>query len=135
MAVRPVRIYGDPVLRQRTREVTTFDESLRQLIADMFDTMQVYNGVGLAANQIGVGQRVLVVDVPIDDEQRERFALVNPVLSHPAGGETGLRLYDGVRQRGRGGFARRRAKISRRAAARRVMRNPARCRQIVLTHG
>jgi peptide deformylase len=89
MAVRSVRIYGDPVLRQRTREVTTFDESLRQLIADMYDTMKVYNGVGLAANQIGVSQRVLVVDVPIDDELHERFALVNPVLSHPAGGETG----------------------------------------------
>ena len=89
MAVRPIRIYGDPVLRQRTREVTTFDDSLRQLIADMFDTMKVYNGVGLAANQIGVSQRVLVVDVPVDDEQHERFALVNPVLRDPAGGETG----------------------------------------------
>ena len=86
MAVRPVRIYGDPVLRQRTREVTTFDESLRQLIADMYDTMKVYNGVGLAANQIGVSQRVLVVDVPIDDERHDRFALVNPVLS-PVGKE------------------------------------------------
>lgn len=89
MAVRPIRIYGDPVLRQRTKEVTTFDESLRQLIADMFETMKVYNGVGLAANQIGVGQRVLVVDVPVDEERHERFALVNPVLSDPAGGETG----------------------------------------------
>ena len=89
MAVRPVRIYGDPVLRTRTREVTEFDESLRQLVGDMYDTMKIYNGVGLAANQIGVGQRVLVVDVPIDDDTRERFALVNPVLSAPAGAETG----------------------------------------------
>lgn len=89
MAVRPVRIYGDPVLRARTREVTDFDDSLRQLITDMYDTMKVYNGVGLAANQVGVGQRVLVVDVPIDDERRDRFALVNPVLSDPVGAETG----------------------------------------------
>src|SRR5580765_3248607 len=89
MAARSVRIYGDPVLRTRTREITTFDDSLRQLVADMFDTMKLYNGVGLAANQIGVTQRVLVVDVPVDDDLRERFALVNPVLSDPAGAETG----------------------------------------------
>jgi peptide deformylase len=89
MAVRPIRIYGDPVLRTRTRDITTFDDSLRLLIADMYDTMKAYNGIGLAANQIGFDQRVLVVDVPIDDDTRERFALVNPVLSDPAGAETG----------------------------------------------
>src|SRR5262249_21766048 len=48
-----------------------------------------YNGVGLAANQVGVAQRVLVVDVPIDDDHRERHTLVNPVLSEPSGNETG----------------------------------------------
>ena len=89
MPVRPVRIYGDPVLRTRAAEVTEFDESLRALVADMFETMHVYNGVGLAANQVGVAQRVLVVDVPLDDDRRERHALVNPVLSDPVGGETG----------------------------------------------
>jgi peptide deformylase len=89
VAVRPVRIYGDPVLRERAREVTGFDDSLRTLVADMFDTMHAYNGVGLAANQVGVAQRVLVVDVPVDEERHERHTLVNPVLSELSGSETG----------------------------------------------
>jgi len=89
VTVRPVRVYGDPVLRERAREVTEFDDSLRALVADMFETMHAYNGVGLAANQVGVAQRVLVVDVPIDDDHRERHTLVNPVLSEPSGNETG----------------------------------------------
>lgn len=89
MAVRAVRVYGDPVLRERAREVTEFDDSLRTLAADMEDTMHAYNGVGLAANQVGVAQRILVVDVPVDDERRERHTLVNPVLSELSGSETG----------------------------------------------
>ena len=81
MAIRPVRIWGDPVLRERARDVTGSDDSLLQLVADLFDTMQAYNGVGLAANQIGVAQRVLVLDAPLEDDRREQRALVNPVLS------------------------------------------------------
>jgi peptide deformylase len=89
VTVRAVRIYGDPVLRARAREVTDFDDALRALAADMHETMHVYNGVGLAANQVGVAQRVLVVDVPVDDEHRERHTLVNPVLSELSGSEVG----------------------------------------------
>jgi peptide deformylase len=99
MAVRPVRIYGDPVLRQRAREVTEFDDSLRQLVADMEQTMHAYNGVGLAANQVGVAQRVLVVDVPIDDETHARYVLVNPQLSDRTGtvdGEEGCLSIPGI---------------------------------------
>jgi peptide deformylase len=58
MTHRPVRIYGDPVLRQRSAEVTAFDEELRRLVEDMRETMHLYRGVGLAANQVGVAQRV-----------------------------------------------------------------------------
>lgn len=89
MAIRPVRIYGDPVLREKSRPIPGFDDSLRELVADMYQTMAAYNGVGLAANQVGVAQRVLVIDLPIDDETRVRFALVNPELSERAGNETG----------------------------------------------
>jgi peptide deformylase len=80
--ILPVRIYGDPVLRQRAAEVRTFDDALRRLIADLRETMHAYQGVGLAATQVGVLQRVLVVDVPLDDEARTRaaYALVNPVI-------------------------------------------------------
>jgi peptide deformylase len=89
MPVRPVRIYGDPVLRQKAREVGGADDTLRALVADMRDTMHAYSGVGLAANQVGVLQRVLVVDVPLDEEHRARYAIVNPVVALRSGSETG----------------------------------------------
>jgi peptide deformylase len=85
--VRPVRIYGDPVLREKAREVRDFDDTLRALVADLYDTMAAYSGVGLAANQVGVGQRVFVVDVPLEDGAHDRFAVVNPVLDQRRGKE------------------------------------------------
>jgi peptide deformylase len=88
MAVRPIRIYGDPVLRQKAADVTAFDESLRGLVADLYDTMKAYRGVGLAAPQVGVAQRVFVVDVPVQDEPNRRFAVVNPELDLRSGKET-----------------------------------------------
>lgn len=60
MAIFPVRLFGDPVLRQRASEVGVVDDSVRKLMQDMRDTMQDAPGVGLAANQIGVLRRVLV---------------------------------------------------------------------------
>lgn len=89
MSVRPVRIYGDPVLRERAREVTSVDDTLRQLIADMRETMHAYGGVGLAANQVGVAQRLLVVDVPVEEHVRARHALINPVVKGRSGSVTG----------------------------------------------
>lgn len=89
MALLPVRIFGDPVLRQKAQAVTEFDDALRAFVSDMRDTMKAYEGVGLAANQVGVARRVLVVDVPIDDERRARHVLVNPVIGARSGSETG----------------------------------------------
>src|SRR5262249_41745454 len=57
----------------------------RALVADLYDTMQAYQGVGLAANQVGVAERVFVVDVPREDGAHDRFAVVNPVLSERKG--------------------------------------------------
>jgi len=85
VSVRPIRIFGDPVLRERARDVRDFDDTLRALVADLYDTMGAYNGVGLAANQVGVAQRVFVVDVPHEDGSRDRFAVVNPVLDQRRG--------------------------------------------------
>ncbi|WP_024805424.1 peptide deformylase [Nocardia sp. BMG51109] len=62
MTVQPVRLFGDPVLRARADEVTTFDRELRQLVTDLTDTMRASGGVGMAAPQIGVGLRVFVHD-------------------------------------------------------------------------
>ncbi len=89
MSVRPVRIYGDPVLRQRSAAVTAFDDELQRLVADMHETMKAYRGIGLAANQVGVAQRVIVVDVPIDDETHAVHTLVNPEILERSGSETG----------------------------------------------
>jgi peptide deformylase len=88
MAVRMVRIFGDPVLRTKAQPVTSFDGELRQLIADMFETMTAYDGAGLAAVQVGVPLRVFVVDVPQDDGTRARHVIANPELSDRSGEET-----------------------------------------------
>jgi peptide deformylase len=80
MAVHPIRIAGDPVLHNPTRPVEAFDESLRTLIDDMYETMAAAHGVGLAANQIGVDLRLFVYDCPDDEGVRHRGVVVNPTL-------------------------------------------------------
>jgi peptide deformylase len=76
MAVMKIEYLGSPVLRKPANEVVEIDESLRILIADMFETMYEAEGIGLAAPQVGVSKRVLVVDV--HDEAAPPFALINP---------------------------------------------------------
>ena len=78
MALRPIRLLGDPVLRTKAEVVTTFDKELRVLVADLLDTMQEAPGAGLAAPQIGVGLRVFTYEV-----EGEIGHLVNPVLHFP----------------------------------------------------
>jgi peptide deformylase len=63
MAIRPIRLFGDPVLRTPAEPVTDFDRQLRNLIKDLTRTLDDAGGTGLAAPQIGVSQRVLVYDV------------------------------------------------------------------------
>ena len=62
MTVRPIRVVGDPVLHTPTRTVTEVGEPLQELVLDMFDTMAAAEGVGLAANQVGVSRRLFVYD-------------------------------------------------------------------------
>ena len=80
MAVHRIRIAGDPVLHNPTREVTEFDTELKTLADDMFETMAAARGVGLAANQIGVDLRIFVYDCPDDEGVQHRGAIVNPIL-------------------------------------------------------
>ena len=87
---KPIVTYGsDPVLHRACAEVTTFDESLRRLVLDMFASMYAADGVGLAANQIGVDARVFVLDCPDADDEDVVGYVVNPVLTvlEPVGGE------------------------------------------------
>ena len=80
MTIRRILIDGDPVLHSPTRPVTAFDSGLRELVADMFDTMYAGGGVGLAANQIGVDLRVFVYDCLDADGDWHVGTIVNPVL-------------------------------------------------------
>ena len=81
MTIHAIRIAGDPVLHQPTREVSTFDQELATLVDDMFETMYAAEGVGLAANQIGVDLRIFVYDCPDDDGVRHKGVVVNPTLT------------------------------------------------------
>ncbi|MDO5077498.1 peptide deformylase [Corynebacterium sp.] len=78
MAVRDVRLFGDPVLLIKADEVTEFDAALATLVSDMLDTMDEFEGVGLAANQVGVTRRVFVFDCS-DEHEVRRGHVVNPV--------------------------------------------------------
>jgi peptide deformylase len=79
-AVRPITVYGTPVLHRPCAPVRRFDAELRTLVADLFASMAEAEGVGLAANQIGVDARVFVFDCPDDDGVRRAGYVVNPVL-------------------------------------------------------
>ena len=85
MALREIRIMGDKVLRERARPVETVTEETHRLVRDMFDTMYDAGGIGLAAPQVGVSQRVLVVDVAEEEGVQHRHALVNPVAAERGG--------------------------------------------------
>ena len=68
MAIRGIVLMGDPVLRTEAEEVSVFDDALKTLVRDMFETMYHADGIGLAAPQIGLSQRVIVVDLLVATE-------------------------------------------------------------------
>ena len=78
MAVREIVLMGDPVLREEALEVTNFNRDLRSLVRDLYESMYHAEGVGLAAPQIGISKRVIVIDLRKDDEPDVRLALINP---------------------------------------------------------
>ncbi len=86
MAIRPIRIFGDPVLRTRCVEVADFDRSLGRLVKDLCDTLEDADGAGLAAPQIGVDLRVFafVIADPEMDGYGEMHHIVNPVIVEQA---------------------------------------------------
>ncbi len=84
MPIRTILTYPHPILRQKAAPVTTFDDSLKSLVADMGETMFAAPGVGLAANQIGVPLQVVVIEQSTP-ESRDFMALINPVISNGEG--------------------------------------------------
>ena len=84
MAIRTIRIQGDPVLEKKCREIKEITPKIEELIEDMLETMYEANGVGLAAPQVGILKRLVVIDVgdgPI--------VMINPVILETSGEQTG----------------------------------------------
>ena len=77
MAIRNLRLEGDEILKKKSREVEVIDEKIRTLIEDMVETMHKYNGVGLAAVQVGILKRIIVIDLYDDNGP---IAMINPVI-------------------------------------------------------
>ncbi len=94
-----LRYYGDPVLRKKAEPVASVSPETRELIAGLFDTMYRERGIGLAAPQVGISQRIFVVDVEGEGGTRAKLALVNPTLALSSGsvvGEEGCLSIPGV---------------------------------------
>ena len=85
MATTNIRVRGDPVLNKKCKEVKEMTERTLELIEDMFDTMYEAQGVGLAAPQVGILKRIVVIDVTGDDP----MLLINPVILESSGEQTG----------------------------------------------
>ena len=81
MAILPIRVIPDPVLRAKADPVAAVDADLRRLIDDMLETMYAAPGIGLAAPQVGVMIRLAVVDVSKRDDEQVPMALINPVIT------------------------------------------------------
>jgi peptide deformylase len=77
MAIRNLRYEGDEILRKRSREIEVIDDKIKELAVDMMDTMHKYEGVGLAAPQVGILKRIIVIDLY---EEGTQFTLINPVI-------------------------------------------------------
>ena len=77
MAIRNLRLEGDEILKKKSREVEKIDERILTLIDDMIETMHKYNGVGLAAVQVGILKRIIVIDLYDDNGP---IAMINPVI-------------------------------------------------------
>lgn len=86
MAIRNMVLEGDDTLRKKSREVTEFNEKLGQLLDDMVETMREHNGVGLAAVQVGVLRRVVVIDI---GDEHGVYELINPEIVSSSGEQTG----------------------------------------------
>jgi len=86
MAVREIRVFPDPVLREKSRPVERFDEGLKKLVEDMVETMYLRDGVGLAAPQLGESLRVVTIDARAGaEEEKKPLILINPEIVQKEG--------------------------------------------------
>jgi peptide deformylase len=86
--IYPIVKFGDPVLEKATEPVSVFDDDLRKLIDDMFESMYEARGVGLAANQIGIPKRLAVIDTSFKEDPSQKLVLANPTIIRVEGRHT-----------------------------------------------
>ncbi|RUM36848.1 MAG: peptide deformylase [Desulfobulbus sp.] len=89
MSIKKIITFPNPVLREKAQKITTFDDKLKKLAADMGETMYDAPGVGLAANQIGIARQIVVVDISENEDEKKYIALINPVISDGEGSVVG----------------------------------------------
>jgi peptide deformylase len=85
MPLLPIAIMPDPILRRKAHKVTVFDQNLKTLVADMIETMRDAPGVGLAAPQVSVASRIIVIEYGDEEENQDKklYVVVNPELTFP----------------------------------------------------
>ena len=87
--IYPVAKFGDPVLEKPAEPVTVFDDELKKLVEDMFESMYAAHGVGLAAPQIGISKRLAVIDVTFKEDPKAKLVLANPEIINVEGRQRG----------------------------------------------
>src|SRR2546426_11251312 len=86
--IYPIVKFGNPVLEKPSEPVTVFDDELKRLVEDMFESMYAAHGVGLAAPQIGISKRLAVIAVTFKEDPEAKLVLVNPEIIHTEGNDT-----------------------------------------------
>jgi peptide deformylase len=86
--IYPIVKFGDPVLEKQAEPVTVFDDDLKKLVDDMFESMYAAHGVGLAAPQIGISKRLAVIDITFKEDPSAKLVLANPEIVHTEGRHT-----------------------------------------------
>ena len=86
--IYPIVKFGNPVLEKPAAPVTVFDDELKKLVEDMFESMYEARGVGLAAPQIGISKRLAVIDVTFKEDPNAKLVLANPEIIHSEGRHT-----------------------------------------------
>lgn len=86
--IYPIVMYGDPVLERPSEPVTEFNDGLKKLVDDMFESMYAAHGVGLAAPQIGIGKRIAVIDVTFKEDPNAKLVIINPEIVGREGRQT-----------------------------------------------
>lgn len=87
MTIRKIIVYPNPILEQPCEPVTIFDKKLSRLLDDMYETMIEFDGVGLAAPQIGINKQIAIVDI---DDEHGTIELINPIIVRKEGEETDI---------------------------------------------